>query len=224
MHVYKRFKIPELDRMFEVTIRNYEWGDFAKLIDLQAQCFPPPYPPELWWNAEQLSEHVSRFPEGALCAEVDGVIVGSMTALRRNIPNNGHESWATATNEGYIRNHEPDGDTVYVVDLCVAPAYRKLGVGKQLMQAMYETVVHLRCARLLGGGRMPGYAAVAGDLSPEAYLAEVCTGKRRDPVISFMLACGRMPVGVVADYLDDEQSADCAALMEWRNPFDKENK
>ncbi|MFC5467611.1 GNAT family N-acetyltransferase [Cohnella suwonensis] len=209
--------------MHEVTIRNYEWGDFAELIALQEQCFPPPFPPELLWNVEQLSEHVNRFPEGALCAEIDGAVVGSMTALRRRIASGAHEIWSTATNDGYIRNHEPDGDTIYVVDICVSPDYRKLGIGKQLMQAMYETVVHLRCFRLLGGGRMPGYAAVSNELTPETYLAEACEGKRRDPVITFLLACGRMPVGVVADYLDDESSAGFAALMEWRNPFDKEN-
>ncbi|RKP57384.1 GNAT family N-acetyltransferase [Cohnella endophytica] len=205
--------------MQEVSIRNYGRGDFANLIALQVQCFPPPFPSELWWNEEQLSEHATRFPEGALCAVIEGRIVGSMTALRRTIRVDEPQDWASVTDEGYIRNHEPNGDTIYVVDLCVAPEYRKLGLGKWLMQSMYETVVHLGCSRLLGGGRMPGYGAVSDKLTPQQYINQVTEGHLRDPVISFMLNCGRLPIGIVAHYLEDEQSEHFGALMEWKNPF-----
>jgi hypothetical protein len=34
-----------------------------------------------------------------------------------------------------------------------------------------------------------------------------------------MLRSGRTPVGVVENYLEDEESRNYAALMEWRNPF-----
>jgi hypothetical protein len=108
------------------------------------------------------------------------------------------------------------------VDICVSPEYRKLGLGKWLMQSMYETVVHLDCDRLLGGGRMPGYHAVANQYTPEEYVERVTKGDLYDPVITFMLLCGRLPVGIVPGYLEDEQSAHYAVLMEWRNPFKKE--
>nr|WP_255807295.1 GNAT family N-acetyltransferase [Cohnella mopanensis] len=205
--------------MLPVTIRNYERGDFTNLISLQALCFPPPYPSELWWNEEQLTEHVTRFPEGALCVEVEGIIAGSMTALRITLDDRIPHDWASVTDEGFIRNHDPDGDTLYVVDICVAPQYRKLGLGKWLMQSMYETVVHLGCNRLLGGGRMPGYQQHAHLLTPQQYLDEVISGSRYDAVLTFLLNCGRLPIGLLANYLEDEQSAHYAALMEWRNPF-----
>lgn len=205
--------------MLPVTIRNYGRSDFAGLIDVQAESFPPPFPSELWWNEEQLAEHVTRFPEGAICAEMEGTIVGSMTSLRTNLEQGENHDWASVTDNGYIRNHNPQGDTLYVVDICVAPAYRKFGLGKWLMQSMYETVVYLNCARLLGGGRMPGYGAVADTYSPEEYVDRVAAGELTDPVLTFLLRCGRLPVGVVANYLEDEQSANYAALMEWRNPF-----
>ncbi|XID94446.1 GNAT family N-acetyltransferase [Paenibacillaceae bacterium WGS1546] len=205
--------------MRPLTIRNYERRDFAKLVELQRRCFPPPFPSELWWNEEQLNEHVSRFPDGALCAEAEGRIVGSMTGLRTVLDDGKPHTWSAVTDEGYIRTHLPNGDTIYVVDLCVDPEFRQLGIGKWLMQSMYETVVYLGCRRLLGGGRMPGYAAHADKLSPEEYVARVVSGELRDPVLTFMLRCGRMPIGVVPGYLEDEQSAGYAALMEWKNPF-----
>lgn len=215
----KTLQVTDGDRMLPVTIRNYDRDDFPGLIALQAECFPPPFPSELWWNEEQLGEHVSRFPDGALCAEIEGRIVGSMTGLRIHMSEERKHDWASVTDDGCIRNHAADGETLYVVDICVSPAFRKFGIGKWLMQSMYETVVYLGCDRLLGGGRMPGYGALSAQLSPEQYLSQVVEGAIHDPVITFLLRCGRMPVGVIENYLEDEQSANYAALMEWRNPF-----
>ncbi|MFB9330434.1 GNAT family N-acetyltransferase [Paenibacillus aurantiacus] len=204
----------------KIVIRNYGLADIEGMIEIQRQSFPPPFPAELWWNEAQLNEHVSRFPEGALCVEEDGRLIGSMTALIVDDAQlSGSHTWATITDNGYIRNHAPHGETLYVVDVCVIPAYRKYGIGKWLMQTMYEVVVHLRLRRLLGGGRMPGYHLVSDEATPEQYVEDVVNGQRRDPVLSFLLRCGRLPVGVVAHYLEDEESLHYAALMEWRNPF-----
>ncbi|TYP72534.1 GNAT family N-acetyltransferase [Paenibacillus methanolicus] len=204
----------------KVIIRNYGPLDFEGMIDIQRQSFPPPFPSELWWNEQQLKEHVSRFPEGALCVEANGQLIGSMTALIVDDEQlAGSHTWSSITDDGYIRNHSPHGDTLYVVDVCVIPAFRKYGIGKWLMQTMYEVVVHLRLRRLLGGGRMPGYSLAAGEATPEQYVTDVVAGKRRDPVLSFLLRCGRLPVGVMAQYLEDEESLNYGTLMEWRNPF-----
>ncbi|MDQ6418082.1 GNAT family N-acetyltransferase [Paenibacillus sp. LHD-117] len=207
-------------RPVKAVIRNYGTNDFDALIDVQKACFPLPFPEELLWNREQLSAHVTTFPQGAVCAEIGGRIVGSMTGL---IVDTAHykddHSWASITDNGYIRNHNPNGNTLYVVDIAVMPDYRQSGIGKWMMQTLYETVVQLGLDRLLGGGRMPGYAERANEATPETYVAKVLTGEWNDPVISFLLRCGRMPVGIAANYLEDEQSLNHAVLMEWRNPF-----
>lgn len=216
----KDFYVYADDKPEKVTIRRYAESDFDRLIDVQRESFPPTFPEELWWNKAQLAEHVTRFPEGALCAEAGGRLVGSMTGLLVSDERlAGGHNWEEVTDGGYIRTHDPAGETLYVVDICVVPAYRKAGIGKWLMQTMYETVVHLGKRRLLGGGRMPGYHKVKTEMSAETYLAKVVAGELRDPVVSFLLRCGRVPVGVAADYLEDEQSCNYAALMEWRNPF-----
>ncbi len=217
--MFKRLRVTDGTNMLPAVIRNYKREDFDGLIAVQASSFPPPFPSELWWNEAQLSEHVARFPEGALCVEIGGRIAGSMTGLRVTLKDEQNHDWASVTDNGYIRNHDPNGDTLYVVDICVDPAYRKFGLGKWLMFSMYETVVHLGCKRLLGGGRMPGYCHVADVISPEEYVDQVVSGARKDPVLTFLLKCGRLPIGVAANYLEDEESRGYAALMEWRNPF-----
>nr|WP_267152190.1 GNAT family N-acetyltransferase [Tumebacillus lacus]MCX7570946.1 GNAT family N-acetyltransferase [Tumebacillus lacus] len=208
------------NRPVRAVIRNYRREDFAELIDVQRESFPPPFPSELWWNEEQLTNHVTRFPEGAVCVEIDGRIVGSITGLVVDLPDPQQaHTWAEITDEGYIRNHDPQGDTLYIVDICIRPSHRQYRLGKLLMQAMYELVVHKGLSRLLGGGRMSGYHRVADEMTAEQYADAVVRGELYDPVITFLLKCGRTPVRVVPGYLDDEESRDHALLMEWQNPF-----
>ncbi|CQR51267.1 GNAT family N-acetyltransferase [Paenibacillus riograndensis] len=204
------------------VIRSYTEADFTELITIQSEAFPPPYPAELWWNREQLLNHVTLFPEGALCVEVNGELAGSVTGLKIRFDPKApalQHTWSEVTADGYITTHQPDGNTLYIADLCVRPKYRKLGLGKELVQSLYHAVVEQKLERLLGAGRMPGYHLQASRMSAEEYLAGVVAGKWSDPVITFLLRCGRSPVGVVADYLEDEESGNYAALMEWRNPF-----
>ncbi|WP_341301323.1 GNAT family N-acetyltransferase [Lysinibacillus sp. FSL H8-0500] len=201
-------------------IRNYAKSDFAAMIRLQAACFPPPFPAELWWNEQQLEKHVTLFPDGAICVEIAGEIVGSMTALRVQFdPEHPQHTWAEMTDNGYIRNHDPMGNTLYVVDICINPKYRKLNLGKQMMQAMYQIVVEQKLNRLVGGGRMPGYHQYAERLSAAQYVQSVVNGELTDPVLTFLLRCGRMPLALVENYLDDEASLNYGLLMEWKNPF-----
>ncbi|OZM56893.1 GNAT family N-acetyltransferase [Lottiidibacillus patelloidae] len=202
------------------VVRNYEEKDFSELINVQHECFPPPFPSELLWNREQLTNHVTLFPEGALCMEINGEIVGSMTGLLVQYdPENSDHTWEEITDSGYIKNHNPNGNALYVVDISVRPAYRKLGIGKVLMHSMYDVVVNKGLERLLGGGRMPGYHVKKDEMTAQQYLEAVVKGELKDPVITFLLRCGRTPVTVVADYLEDEESCNYGALMEWKNPF-----
>lgn len=216
----KELYVFEQDRSVKATIRSYTENDFEGLIRIQQESFPPPFPSELWWNEEQLSNHVRLFPEGALCVEIEGELAASITGLRVNFdPAHADHTWEEMTDGGYIRNHDPNGNTLYIVDISARPAYRKLGLGKWLMMSMYEVVVQLKLVRLLGGGRLPGYHKYADTMPAEVYVRHVLDGKLKDPVMTFLLRCGRTPVKLVENYLEDEESHNYAMLMEWRNPF-----
>ncbi|SEM74110.1 Ribosomal protein S18 acetylase RimI [Paenibacillus sp. cl141a] len=217
---HQQFYVFDDVRPVPVVIRGYTEADFDELIAIQSETFPPPYPPEQWWNKEQLMQHVTLFPEGALCVEVDGMLAGSITSLIVDYdPMEPAHSWAEATDNGYIRTHQPDGNTLYIADICVRPRFRKLGLGKWLIQSLYHVTVERGLDRLLGGGRMPGYHRHAHEMSAVEYLDAVVRGDLKDPVITFLLRCGRTPVGVAAEYLEDEESCNYGALMEWKNPF-----
>lgn len=208
------------EKNVKVIIRNYEKKDFKELIQIQKESFPPPFPSDLWWNEEQLTNHVTHFSEGALCAEINGVLAGSITGLLVDFdPEHPKHTWEEITDNGYIKTHKKNGNTLYIVDICIRPSYRKLDLGKLLMQSMYETVIQLKLSRLLGGGRMPGYHKFSEEMKPDVYIEKVVKGELRDPVISFLLRCGRTPLVLVPGYLEDEESCHYGLLMEWKNPF-----
>jgi ribosomal protein S18 acetylase RimI-like enzyme len=197
-------------------IRPYTLSDFDALIRIQSACFPPPFPSELWWNREQIATHIKLFPAGALCAEFNGEIVGSATAhILQWDENQPAHNWSEASDDGYLRNHNPQGNTLYGVDVAVHPAYRGRGIARAFYRARYQLVRDLQLKRFLAGSRLSGYRAYRDKLTPEAYADAVCRGELNDPVVTPQLRAGLVPVRVVRHYLTDEESCDNALLMKW---------
>lgn len=120
----KEFYVFDGNQPVTAVVRNYKETDFPGLIHIQEESFPPPFPEELWWNEEQLKNHITLFPEGALCIEAAGELVGSMTSLLVDFDQSCPDhKWEEVTDDGYIRNHNPSGNTLYVVDISMRPNY-----------------------------------------------------------------------------------------------------
>ncbi len=201
----------------EIQVRSYSLADWDALYRIQRECFPPPFPEEQIWSREQIETHLRIFPEGALCAELNGEVVGSCTSLIIQFdPAHPDHSWAEVTDNGSITTHDPSGDTLYGVDISVRPDFRGKGVARALYQARFDLVRRLGLTRFMAGGRMPGYHKHAAQLTPEAYANEVIAGRIIDPVITPQLKAGLKPVEVVHNYLIDEESGNNALLLEWR--------
>lgn len=201
------------------VIRPYTAADIPALIRLQEACFPPPYPQEQLWTREQLLSHIARFPEGALCAEVCGQIVASGTTLIVRLdPDHLQHTWSEITGDGYLTPHNPQGDTLYGVDLCVHPDWRGFGIARLIYAARFDLVRRLGLRRFCAAGRMPGYHRYADRMTPEEYVAKVVAGELTDPTLTPQLRSGLRPVAVLHGYIPDAESRDCALLMEWRNP------
>jgi GNAT superfamily N-acetyltransferase len=197
-----------------MKVRQYTVGDFAGLLELQRACFPPPYPEAQLWSFVQIQSHVQHFPQGALCVEEAGHLIASATTMILEQP---PHTFAAATDDGFIRNHNQNGDTLYGVDMAVHPEFRGRGVARMLYQARFALVQQLGLRRFVAAGRMPGLCLYPA-LSPEAYVAQVVAGKLIDPTLTPQLKNGLQPLEVLHGYIADEESRDCALLLEWRNP------
>ncbi|CAM3770883.1 GNAT family N-acetyltransferase [Alkalicoccus chagannorensis] len=202
--------------MPELTVRPYTIADFDALLQIQKEAFPPPFPEELWWSREHIEAHVSTFPEGGMMVFADGEPAGSATSLVTTLQN-GHHTWEEVADDGYIRGtHDPDGDTLYGIDLCVRPSFRGAGAAGALYQARFDLVRRLGLRRYVAGARIPDFQGQ--ELGIDAYLEAVAAGEKKDQVLSFMLKQGLHIVEAIPDYLDDEESGNYGVLVEWRNP------
>lgn len=192
-------------------------ADWDGLFHIQRECFPPPYPEAQLWSREQIASHIERFPDGALCAEVDGELVGSCTSLIIQFdPAHPDHTWSEITADGYITTHNPAGDSLYGVDMAVRPAWRGRGIARAMYAARYDLVRRLGLKRFLAAGRMPGYSRYADRWTQEEYAEAVVSGQVTDLVITPQLKAGLKPVHVIRGYLPDAESGNAALLLEWR--------
>lgn len=200
-----------------IAVRPMRSADIPEVIALQTRVFPGMAP----WKDAQLESHLHHFPEGQLVAEIpDGQLVGSASALVVLWADyDDMAPWKELTGAGYFTTHNPHGKTLYGADIGVDPAVRGQGVGQKLLEARKALVAAHALKRMIAGGRIPGYARLATQMSAEQYVEEVLSGQRHDPVLSFQLANGFVVRGVIPDYLGfDQESRGYATLIEWVAP------
>ena len=204
------------DERYKTTIRQISKSDIPAVIELEERVFPH----MLAWTAEELTQHLSVFPEGQLVAlDESGKVIGSASSLIIDWDDYAESAkWSSITGYGSFATHNPLGKTLYGADMCVDPSARRRGVGSLFYEARKKMVKELGLKRLLTGGRIPGYGEVAQTMTPQEYVAEVVHGRRKDPTLSFQLANGLIVLDVVPEYLEDPDSRGYATLLEWLNP------
>lgn len=200
-----------------LLVRSYTLEDWDDLLELQKAAFPHPFPENQLWNMDQIKAHIETFPDGAMVAVCDGVIAGSATALIIQHDGKPH-TWVEVSDHGYIRNsHNPAGDSLYGIDVCVHPSFRNRGIAKALYEARKELVIRLNLTRFIACCRIPGYYRYVEKLNCENYVKLVVSGSIKDLVLSFMLKQNLVPIQIIDDYLDDAESQNKGVLVEWLN-------
>jgi predicted N-acetyltransferase YhbS len=204
----------------EVVLRTATRRDVAALVALNRAAYPDLAEQEVVFSEEHLRAHSAVFPIGQLVAEIEGVVVGAIATLilpRGKDPLGSH-TWYEATGDGFFTTHDPHGDTLYLADVYVDRAAWGRGVGTALYEGLRALCRKLGLARIVAGGRLWGYHAVAHERTPEAYVEDVVLGVRVDRVLSSQLKAGFVVRGILPSYLPDPKSCDFASLLEWVNP------
>jgi len=201
-----------------LTIRPATPADVPAILTLIERV----YPGFVNYTAGMIRGQINNFPEGQFVAIFEDEIVGYCASSRIDeaLVMAPHD-WETITGNGFGSRHDPTGDWLYGFELAVDAKQRGLRIGKRLYEARRSLVEQLDLKGIVFGGRMPGYARVARKVkSAQEYLDQVIEGDIRDPVVSFQIANGFAPIGVLPNYLpEDKASKGHAAHMMWRNAY-----
>lgn len=207
--------------MGAISYKQMEVGDIAGVVDLQRLCFPPPFPEDLLWRSEHLVRHLEIFPEGQFVALDSQSVVGSASASRISEEAwHAHRPWDETLGGFYFDSFAPCGSTMYGADISVHPSYRGQGIGRGLYECRYRAVRELGLLRYGTACRIPGYAEWAKERGStvEEYCEAVVTGVIQDRTLSPLLRMGLSFCGVIHSYMEDEESGNAAASLEWKPP------
>jgi predicted amidohydrolase/GNAT superfamily N-acetyltransferase len=198
-----------------LIVRPLTRDDFDDLVALQLRCFPG-IPT---WEREQIESQLRIFPEGQICIELDGELVASSSSLIVRFDEyDAWQSWREIADDGYIRNHDPRGDTLYGIEIMVSPEARGLRLSRRLYDARKEIARNHNLRSIIIGGRIPGYAEHADEMSAREYVERVIVKDLHDPVLTAQLANGFALQGLIPGYLpSDSESRGYATFLEWRN-------
>ncbi|MGY6275435.1 GNAT family N-acetyltransferase [Methylomonas sp. MgM2] len=200
----------------KLLLRHLTLADYPQIADLMDKVYD-----NLGgaWKKDQYISQVSRFPEGQIGIEDNGVLVAAALSMIVDYNQFGdNHTYVQITGNGYLTHHTLDGDTLYGVDIFVHPKSRGLRLGRRLYNARKELCRNFNLKRFIAGGRIPGYTNYADKLTPVRYIEQVKSREIFDPVLSFQMANGFHVRKLLTGYLPvDEDSHGYATLLEWIN-------
>jgi hypothetical protein len=202
----------------EYGVRLMQAADYGAIREICRRVYPHDEP----YTEAELAEHHALYPQGQFVAEhrPTSSVAGVHFTLRLMLADfHVDDPWDVLTAHGTFEDHNPIGHTLYGADVFVSPDHQHHGLAHALTDATRALVIAESLWRMVGGSRLPGYGGVAAVMSPDAYVAEVVAGARRDPVLSVHLKDGWTVVKAIRGYMqDDPESANCAAVIQWVNP------
>lgn len=178
------------------------------------------------WTHKQYKSLLQHFTEGQICIEDKGKVVAVALSIVVNYSHFGDShSYMQITGNGNFSTHDPEGDTLYGVDVFVHPEYQGLRLGRRLYDARKELCEKLNLRAIIAGGRIPGYADYSKELTPRQYIEQVRNKEVHDPILSFQLSNDFHVRKIITNYnREDKESHSYATLLEWINIYYEEKE
>jgi predicted amidohydrolase/ribosomal protein S18 acetylase RimI-like enzyme len=173
-----------------------------------------------YWKKDHINKLTTMFPKGQVVIKIDGNIAGCALSLIVDYDMIDDEhTYADIIKGDSFKNHDPNGDVLYGIDVFIKPEYRGLRLGRRLYDYRKEVCEELNLKGIVFGGRMPNYHKHK-DLTPKEYIEKVKRKEIHDPVLNFQISNDFHPVRVLKGYLEgDTASNEYAVLMEWDNIY-----
>src|SRR5690554_4424135 len=171
------------------------------------------------WEEHTILRLIRDFPEGQICLEDNGLIVGVALTVRVVYDkfSNPHQYDDLLGKKDTILN-DANGDALYGLDVLIHPDYRGYRLGRRLYDARKELCIQSNLKAILAGGRIVNYHKYADDITASQYLEKVRRREVYDPILSFQLANDFVVKRLLYKYLpEDLRSKGYATLLEWSN-------
>lgn len=202
----------------KILVRKTTYQDADAINRIVMACYQGVLP----YSHDALRAQINHFPEGQMVIEYEGKVIGfcaTMIISGRDAMR--PHTWKEITGSGFASRHDPLGDYLYGIDICVDPAFRGKRIGSRLYNERRRVCQELKLKGILFGARIPGYARKKKQFpTPELYLEAVKAKQIKDPTVTFQMRNGFEPLMVLNDYLpSDSESHGFAILMSWKNPL-----
>ncbi|MBD3288499.1 GNAT family N-acetyltransferase [candidate division KSB1 bacterium] len=209
----KKIDLSEYEK--KLVLRNLHIEDFDDYKELHHKCFPKIEPME----KEHLQSQLEIFPEGQFVIECESKVIASASSLIVDLDEYAdYHNWDDIAGEGYITTHDPDGDTLYGIEIMVDPGFRGMKLSRRLYDARKQLCRDLNLKRIVIGGRIPGYQKYQAKISAREYVERVIDRAEFDPVLTPQISAGFVLKRLLQDYLwEDDESSGWATLLEWSN-------
>lgn len=198
-----------------LAVRMLRPSDYEDIAALQQKCFAGMET----WSRAQFDSQLRIFPEGQIGVEYQGKLVASSSSVILDFEL--YKDWHNLddiSDSGFIRNHNPDGTTLYGIEIMVAPEYRGLKLARRLYDARKKLAREKNLMRIVIGGRIPGYYQHATSMTAREYIDKVIDKSLFDPVLTTQLANGFVLKRLIPRYMTtDAESGGYAAFLEWAN-------
>ncbi|HNQ98739.1 MAG TPA: GNAT family N-acetyltransferase [Trueperaceae bacterium] len=169
-------------------------------------------------NPEAVAEQLERFPEGQFVATtyVDGMekVIGMATTMRTaRTPDEPALPWYDVIGSFGLRNHDPEGEWLYGVEIAVHPDYQRRGVATALYKARLALVEQLGLRGWYAGGMLMGYDRYRETFTPKEYAQRVIAGDLDDPTVTMQLHQGLEGRAIIEDYYPEWRAGNTAVLL-----------
>jgi len=212
----------EREKSENIKIKNAEEKDLDSVVELENAIWPE----GIRASREKFESRLEIFPQGFFLAYKNRELIGVSTSeIITYDPDHPPTSWKEVTCDGYIREHNPQGNALYVVSV---GAISRSGGGSALIKAQKNLTQKLNLRFLVLGARIPGYDSYCrrkGEIAIEDYVnLKRGDDQLLDGELRFYTRNGLKLGKIVLNYMeDDKESRNYGAIMVWENPGQGKN-
>ena len=177
--------------------------------------------PNAYWKEHHIKTLIELFPEGQVVIKANNQLVGVALSIIVDYDKFGdNHTYKDITGDLKFTTHNPEGDTLYGIDIFIKPEFRGLRLGRRLYDYRKELCERLNLKGIIFGGRIPNYHKYSSELTPRMYIDKVRRKEINDPVLNFQISNDFHPSRIIKNYLvGDKASNEYAVLLKWDNIY-----